>query len=303
MTEELAVTSETFNHVPVLVDEVLHAVDNIPSEMLEGGLVIDATVGGGGHSALLLEKYPMIRLIGLDQDENACLASSKRLCSFGSRVEIIPVNFAEFVPPETAICVLADLGVSSPQFDLPDRGFSFQVDGPLDMRMNQNTAETAADLIARLDQDELADLIYEYGEERFSRRIARRIKHDLSSKGPYKGTLALAYAISGCYPPKMRFGRIHPATRTFQAIRIAVNNEMKVLDRFLTEAPAWLDDEGLLGLISFHSLEDRKVKYAFRRDDRLTPITRKPIQATSAEISKNPRARSAKFRTALKRVR
>ena len=168
-------------------------------------------------------------------------------------------------PAEPAVMVLADLGVSSPQLDVAERGFSFRLDGPLDMRMNpQGDGDTAAELISRLDESDLADLIYAYGEERLSRRIARRIKTDLTVQGPYSGTAALAYAVAGCYPPKARRGRIHPATRTFQALRIAVNDELAVLDGLLQQAPDWLEPDGLLGLISFHSLEDRRVKTAFQ---------------------------------------
>ena len=285
-----------FSHVPVLADAVLDAARQIPRP---DGLLIDATLGGGGHSALLLEQHPGLRLIGLDQDATARAAAAERLAPFGDRVSIVATNFADYVPPEPAVMVLADLGVSSPQLDVAERGFSFRLDGPLDMRMNAGGAgETAAELIDRLEENELADLIYGYGEERLSRRIARRIKADLKDKGSYEGTAALAYAVAGCYPPKARRGRIHPATRTFQALRIAVNDELGVLDRLLQQAPDWLEPEGLLGIISFHSLEDRRVKTAFLRDERLQRITRKPVVATEQEEEANPRSRSAKWRVA-----
>ena len=171
------------------------------------------------------------------------------------------------------------------------------------MRMNPaGGAETAGELIDRLEESALADVIYAYGEERLSRRIARRIKSDLAAQGPYSGTAALAYAVAGCYPPKARRGRIHPATRTFQALRIAVNKELEVLDRLLQQAPGWLEPNGLLGLISFHSLEDRRVKTAFLRDERLERITRKPVVASEQEQDSNPRSRSAKWRLAQRRV-
>lgn len=285
-----------FSHVPVLADAVLDAARQIPRP---DGLLIDATLGGGGHSALLLEQHPGLRLIGLDQDATARAAAAERLAPFGDRVSIVATNFADYVPPEPAVMVLADLGVSSPQLDVAERGFSFRLDGPLDMRMNAGGGgETAAELIDRLEENELADLIYGYGEERLSRRIARRIKADLKDKGSYEGTAALAYAVAGCYPPKARRGRIHPATRTFQALRIAVNDELGVLDRLLQQAPDWLEPEGLLGIISFHSLEDRRVKTAFLRDERLQRITRKPVVATEQEEEANPRSRSAKWRLA-----
>ena len=285
-----------FSHVPVLADAVLDAARQIPRP---DGLLIDATLGGGGHSALLLEQHPGLRLIGLDQDATARAAAAERLAPFGDRVSIVATNFADYVPPEPAVMVLADLGVSSPQLDVAERGFSFRLDGPLDMRMKVGGGgETAAELIDRLEENELADLIYGYGEERLSRRIARRIKADLKDKGSYDGTAALAYAVAGCYPPKARRGRIHPATRTFQALRIAVNDELGVLDRLLQQAPDWLEPEGLLGIISFHSLEDRRVKTAFLRDERLQRITRKPVVATEQEEEANPRSRSAKWRVA-----
>ena len=287
-----------FSHVPVLADAVLEAAEQLPGRE---GLLIDATLGGGGHSALLLERHPGLRLVGLDQDPTARAAAAERLAAFGDRVQIVATNFAEYKPAQTAVMVLADLGVSSPQLDVAERGFSFRLDGPLDMRMDRSgDVETAAELIARLDENELADLIYGYGEERLSRRIARRIKNDLSEKGAYSGTAALAYAVAGCYPPKARRGRIHPATRTFQALRIAVNDELGVLDRLLEQAPDWLAAGGVLGIISFHSLEDRRVKTAFLRDERLQRITRKPFVATPEEEKRNPRSRSAKWRLARK---
>jgi 16S rRNA (cytosine1402-N4)-methyltransferase len=282
--------------VPVLAEAVVAGAEQL---LHHNGVLIDATIGGGGHSAMLLEQHPSLRLIGLDQDATARAAAAERLAPFGDRVSIVATNFANYVPPEPAVMVLADLGVSSPQLDVAERGFSFRLDGPLDMRMNVGgEGETAAELIDRLEENELADLIYGYGEERLSRRIARRIKADLKEKGAYDGTTALAYAVAGCYPPKSRRGRIHPATRTFQALRIAVNDELGVLDRLLQQAPEWLEPEGLLGIISFHSLEDRRVKTAFLRDERLQRITRKPIVASEKEESVNPRSSSAKLRWA-----
>ena len=197
--------------------------------------------------------------------------------------------------------MLADLGVSSPQLDVAERGFSFRLDGPLDMRMNPE-GETAASLIERLEENTLADLIYAYGEERLSRRIARRIKADLAEQGPYSGTAALAYAVAGCYPPKTRRGRIHPATRTFQALRIAVNDELGALEQLLQRAPDWLQPGGLLAIISFHSLEDRRVKTAFLQDQRLERLTRRPLVASEHEEAQNPRSRSAKLRIARRRI-
>ena len=266
-----------------------------------GGVLIDCTLGGGGHSALLLEAHPTLRLVGLDQDPTARAAAAERLAPFGDRVSIVATNFAAFSPAEPALAVLADLGVSSPQLDVAERGFSFRHDGPLDMRMNPQAGATAAELLEQLEEGELADLIYAYGEERLSRRIARRIKQQLQERGPFSGTAELAYAIAGCYPPKARHGRIHPATRSFQALRIAVNDELGVLDRLLAAAPDWLASGGLFGVISFHSLEDRRIKTAFVSDERLQRVTRKPETAAEAEQTANPRSRSAKWRLARRR--
>jgi 16S rRNA (cytosine1402-N4)-methyltransferase len=242
-----------------------------------------------------------LQVVGLDQDPTARAAAAERLARFGDRVQIVATNFADYAPAEPALAVLADLGVSSPQLDVAERGFSFRLDGPLDMRMNPAAGQTAADLIAQLEESELADLIYAYGEERLSRRIARKIKQHLAEQGSFSGTDALAYLVAGCYPPKARRGRIHPATRTFQALRIAVNDELGVLDRLLDRAPDWLQPDGLLGVISFHSLEDRRVKTAFSSDPRLQRVTRKPETAAEEEQSSNPRSRSAKWRVARRR--
>ena len=289
--------------MPVLAAQVMASFAALEPLLQErgGGLLIDCTLGGGGHSALLLEAHPSLRLVGLDQDPTARQAAAERLAPFADRVTIVATNFADYQPQEPALAVMADLGVSSPQLDVAARGFSFRQDGPLDMRMNPELGETAAELIERLEETELADLIYAYGEERLSRRIARKIKQHLAEQGPFAGTDALAYLVAGCYAPKARRGRIHPATRTFQALRIAVNDELGVLDRLLQQAPDWLLPGGLMGVISFHSLEDRRVKTAFSSDERLQRVTRKPETAAEEEQSSNPRSRSAKWRVARKR--
>ena len=302
MPDQLPATDSTFRHVPVLADVLLNALDEEPSDHWQSGLVVDATLGGGGHSSLLLDRYPDLRLIGLDQDPTARAAAATRLSPWKERVSIVATNFADYSPPQSASLVLADLGVSSPQLDVAARGFSFRLDGPLDMRMNpESDGETAGGLIERMEESDLADLIYAYGEERLSRRIARRIKADLAAQGPYAGTASLAYAVAGCYPPKARRGRIHPATRTFQALRIAVNDELGVLEKLLGSAPDWLQPGGLLAIISFHSLEDRRVKTAFLQDERLERITRRPLVASAEEQERNPRSRSAKLRIARRR--
>lgn len=288
-------SSGSFEHVPVLAEAVLAGFACLPA-----GLLIDCTLGGGGHSALLLQANPGLRLVGLDQDPSARAAAAERLAPFGDRVTIVAANFADFVPAEPAVAVLADLGVSSPQLDVAARGFSFRLEGPLDMRMNPERGETAGELLDRAGESELADLIYGYGEERLSRRIARKIKEQVpwgNAEQP-RHTAELAYLVAGCYTPAARRGRIHPATRTFQALRIAVNDELGVLDKLLLSAPNWLEPGGLLAVISFHSLEDRRVKTAFLSDERLERVTRKAIKASFEEAEANPRSRSARLRVA-----
>ena len=268
--------------------------------------LLDGTLGGGGHSALLLAAHPDLQLIGLDQDPTARAAAASRLAPFGDRVRIEAANFGTYQPLVPLSAVLVDLGVSSPQLDVAERGFSFRLDGPLDMRMDPARGETAAELLDRLGEAELADLLYAYGEERLSRRIARRILERRPWSGAAgqargidgRGTAALAYLIAGCYPPAARRGRIHPATRSFQALRIAVNGELTMLESLLQRAPDWLVPGGLLAVISFHSLEDRRVKTAFLQDDRLERVTRKALVADGTEVEANSRSRSARLRVA-----
>ncbi len=291
-----------FLHQSVLAAEVLEAFASLPPSP-DGGppLLIDCTLGGGGHSALLLEAHPDWQLIGLDQDPTARLAAAAQLAPHGDRVWIEAANFGAWAPPadQRAVAVLADLGVSSPQLDRAERGFSFRAEGPIDMRMNPEAGESAAELLDRLEEGALADLLFLYGDERLSRRIARRLVAEREAK-PWRErrTSELAYAVAGCYPPKARHGRIHPATRSFQALRIAVNDELGALERLLQRAPDWLVPGGLLAIISFHSLEDRRVKTAFLADERLERVTRKPLVAEAAEAEANPRSRSAKLRVA-----
>jgi 16S rRNA (cytosine1402-N4)-methyltransferase len=305
--ESVPAAAASFEHVPVLAEPLLEVFAQLGEVQAAqpggGGTLIDCTLGGGGHSALLLQAHPGLRVVGLDQDPSARAAAAERLAPFAARAAIVATNFAAFTPAGPAVAVLADLGVSSPQLDVAARGFSFRLPGPLDMRMNPEAGETAGALIDRLEETDLADLIYAYGEERLSRRIARRIEE----QGPWgdptrpRTTAELAYLIAGCYPPAARRGRIHPATRTFQALRIAVNDELGVLERLLAAAPGWLVPGGLLAIISFHSLEDRRVKTAFLADERLERITRKAIQATPEEAEANPRSRSARLRIARRR--
>ena len=290
--------SSFFNHKSVMTDEIMASLEYYPSISKKKLKGIDATLGGGGHSYHLLRKYPDLEIIGLDQDPFARKSASIKLDEFKTRIKINDANFATFEPYEKVSFVIADLGVNSNQLDNPERGFSFQKDGPLDMRMNPFIEIDAEKLIENLSEKDLADIIYKYGEERLSRKISRKIKMDLKEKGKYSGTKALAYSIAGCFPPKQRYKKIHPATRTFQALRIAVNKEIEALENFLKVVPDWLLPGGIISIISFHSLEDRLVKTSFKNDERLKNLTKKPITPSAKEVELNKRARSGKLRIA-----
>ncbi|MBD1843886.1 16S rRNA (cytosine(1402)-N(4))-methyltransferase RsmH [Cyanobacteria bacterium FACHB-63] len=279
--------SAEFFHVPVLSREVIEGL-----AVRDRGEYLDATVGGGGHSALILSAASDVKLAVIDQDAFALAAAREKL---GDRVTFHHTNFAEFDPGETKFDgILADLGVSSAQFDVADRGFSFRHEAALDMRMNQQQELTAAEMINHWEESKLADIFYTYGEERLSRRIARRIVE----KRPFKTTTELADAIAGSVPKQYRYGRIHPATRVFQGLRIAVNRELEVLETLMQKAPTWLKPGGRLAIISFHSLEDRIVKHRMKESEMLTVLTKKPIIAQEDELQENVRARSAKLRIA-----
>ena len=291
---------DAFAHLPVLADQVRQAFVALPPGAgAAPPRLIDATLGGGGHSALLLQDHPRLEVIGLDQDATARAAAAARLAPWAERLRIVATNFAAYSPDAPVQAVLADLGVSSPQLDRPERGFSFRAEGPIDMRMNPEAGEPAAALLDQLEEGPLADLLFQLGEERLSRRIARRLVAERAER-PWaeRSTAELAYAIGGCYPPAARRGRIHPATRSFQALRIAVNDELGALDELLRRAPDWLAPGGLLAIISFHSLEDRRVKRAFLDDPRLERVSRKALVAEEDEREANPRSRSAKLRVA-----
>jgi len=283
----------TFSHIPVLSQEVITGLNIQP-----GGNYLDLTVGGGSHSRLILETGEDVKVTCVDQDEDALKAAKENLAEFGDRVKFIHSNFANYQFIENSYDgILADLGVSSYHLDHPERGFSFRNTANLDMRMNQQQSLTAGDIINEWDEKELADIFFKYGEERLSRRIARRIVE----KRPFDTTTELANAIAYSVPPKYRHGRIHPATRVFQALRIAVNDELKVLETLIEKAPNALIPGGRIAIISFHSLEDRPVKHGLRNSDSLRVLTKKPIIATEEETKQNPRSRSAKLRIAEKK--
>jgi 16S rRNA (cytosine1402-N4)-methyltransferase len=272
--------------------------------ILPGGHYLDATVGGGGHSQLILAAAPDVQVTAIDRDAEAICASQQRLAiattrenleQYGERVHFWHGNFCDYRPNDTVFDgIIADLGVSSAQFDIPERGFSFRHTADLDMRMDQRQSLTAADVINQWGEAQLADAFYKYGEERLSRQIARRIVE----KRPFKTTTELAEAIAHSVPRKYRYGRIHPATRVFQALRIVVNEEISSLETFLNRAPNWLKPGGRIGIISFHSLEDRLVKHSLRDSPILRVLTKKPITAQEKELDENPRSRSAKLRFA-----
>jgi 16S rRNA (cytosine1402-N4)-methyltransferase len=270
-----------------------------------GGVYVDCTVGMGGHARALLAAGAE-RIIGLDRDLDAIERARQSLAAWSERVELVHADFRSIDVVLDRLGVplfdgaLADLGVSSWQLEAPGRGFSFQRDEPLDMRMDRSAGETAASLVARSSEHELADIIYQYGEERYSRRIARAIV-DTRRAEPIGSTGRLASVVRRAIPRRGRM-RIDPATRTFQALRIWVNRELEGLDRFLESAARRLRSGARLAVIAFHSLEDRIVKHTFRALERssaiVTVVTKKPIVPTEAELARNPRARSAKLRVA-----
>jgi 16S rRNA (cytosine1402-N4)-methyltransferase len=290
-------------HTPVMTAEVL---EQLRPE--RGGLFVDCTVGLGGHARALLEAGAT-RLIGLDRDLDALARARETLAPWADRVELIHADYRSIEEVldshhhSTVDGALADLGVSSLQFEAEGRGFSFQRDEPLDMRMDRSTGDTAADLIARAGEEELANAIFEYGEERFSRRIARALVA-ARRDAPVDTTGRLASIVRRAIP-RRGFARIDPATRTFQALRIWVNRELDGLDGFLTASVRRLRATARLAVISFHSLEDRIVKHTLRAleqggDIGIRVLTKKPIVPSDEEVRRNPRARSAKLRAAEK---
>ncbi|ACK68633.1 S-adenosyl-methyltransferase MraW [Gloeothece citriformis PCC 7424] len=285
------VNSLAFIHIPVLTQELIKGLDICP-----GGHYLDATVGGGGHSRQILETYGDVQVTAIDRDEVAIAAATTNLADYNTdRLTFWTGNFADYDPGNLKFDgIIADLGVSSPQLDSPERGFSFRLDAPLDMRMDRRQSTTAADIINSYSEIELANLFYNYGEERLSRQIAKQIV----KQRPFFSTTELAEVISRSVPPKYRYGRIHPATRVFQGLRIAVNQELDSLESFLAKSPSWLKTNGIIGIISFHSLEDRIVKHQLRASPLLKVLTKKPIIPQSDEQAKNPRSRSAKLRLA-----
>ncbi len=306
-------------HQPVLLAETLRLL-----KPQAGEIFVDATLGLGGHTGAILTANDKTRVIGIDQDAEAIELAKERLGNFSERFNVFHSNFSDImqVLAETEIekvdGVLADLGVSSLQFDSQTRGFSFRFDAPLDMRMNPDSnSEMAAELLEMLSEFEIARIIYEYGEERLSRRIARRIVERRENGEPIKTTKQLAETVEKAVG-RGKKDKIHPATRTFQALRIAVNGELEILERFIRDSVEILKKDGRLAVITFHSLEDRIVKQTLQKlsgkcfcppkfpqcvcgaKTEIEILTRKPIVPTELETEKNPRARSAKLRACMK---
>lgn len=286
-----------FVHATVMKVEVTEAL------AVRAGVYVDATVGGGGHSEAILEAHAESRVIALDRDQMALDAARTRLERFGDRITFVKTPFGRIgdaladLNLRSVAGICADLGVSSPQLDEAGRGMSFRREGPIDMRMDPSEGEeTALELIARLSDDQLADIIYQYGDERRSRRIARSVKRALGDN-QLETTLDLRRAIVRAVGP-VRVGGVDPATRTFQALRIAVNRELEELEKLLETLPEIMEIGGVAAILSFHSLEDRQVKRAFHAKGTWTPLTKKPLVATDEESAANSRSRSAKLRAA-----
>lgn len=286
-------------HYPVMHREVL---ENLPIPSGDS-LMIDCTTGEGGHTSLFLSKYPSLTVIGIDRDKEIQKKATERLSGFGGRFR--PVNawfdeYLETVPSESADAILFDLGISMFHYVESDRGFSFRSDEPLDMRLNTGSGMSAADIVNGYSEESLADIIYRYGEERYSRRIARAIAEE-RAKAPIESSERLGEVIRGVVPKEYRYGRIHPATRTFQALRIEVNKELDRITPALENAIRILKKGGRVAVITFHSLEDRKVKWFFKdeaasENPRIRILTKKPIIPSEEESNENPPSRSAKLR-------
>ena len=307
-----------FHHLSVLPNEVIQYLALKP-----GGVYLDGTLGGAGHAALILENAPAAMLIGIDRDREALAAAGERLAVYGDRVRLLHGDFAGVADHLNSLGIsgldgfILDLGVSSHQLDTKERGFSFQQDAPLDMRMDTSSGETAADLVNRLPEQELERILLEYGEERWAKRIASFIVNE-RTEAPITTTFRLVDIIKGAVPKAKWDERIHPATRTFQALRIAVNSELDSLEQGMRAAIELLKPGGRGVIISFHSLEDRIVKHIFReyaegctcprqlpvcvcgKQPRVKVLTGRPVTATETEINDNPRARSAKLRAVAK---
>lgn len=301
--------SPTTIHVPILLEPIVQALVEPLLSLAEPAWILDCTFGGGGHTAALLERLPERHgVIGVDQDEAALLRGKTRFDEAfkKGRLKLLHARFgdldAESLSPHLdgrkVYGMLADLGFSSDQLEDPARGISFLRDGPLDMRLDPNDGMSAIDFLRTASEKNIANIIYEFGEEHHSRRIARFIVEARLNDQLPNTTLAFAALVERAVPGSAKGGRIHAATRTFQALRIHVNQELRELDNLLGSVILNLEIHGRIAIISFHSLEDRKVKTKFRNDDSFSELTKKPIEADENELQMNPRSRSAKLRIA-----
>jgi len=288
-------------HIPVLLEEVITWLEPSP-----GMTIADGTLGGGGHAAVLARRVsPGGRLIALDRDAAAIARAEHRLK--GLPILLAQRDYRDLaellkqLEIDRVDAVLLDLGLSSDQLSDSRRGFSFDCEGPLDLRFDVSEGEPAWRLLDRLSAESLANILYRYGEERFSRRIARKVV-ETRKKKPIRTAAELARIVRSCVPHSRDRSRIDPATRTFQALRIAVNDELGALETALRQVPDLLAPHGRMAVISFHSLEDRLVKHAFRDNPKYEVLTKKPVRPTDAETARNPRARSAKMRVAARRA-
>ncbi|MCD6107130.1 MAG: 16S rRNA (cytosine(1402)-N(4))-methyltransferase RsmH [Caldisericaceae bacterium] len=286
-------------HTPVLINEAIDLLD-----IKKEDIVMDCTIGEGGHSEKILSHVNKFgHLYGIDRDKETLDTAKKRLSSIKTNFTLIHGNFADIlnITKEHNVTgvnkIIVDLGISSLQIEIEERGFSFKREGPLDMRMNREERTTALEIINSFPEYEIADIIYKYGEERFSRKIAKKIVNYRKLK-TIKTTTELAEIIKKAYPHKWQ--KIHPATRTFQALRIKVNKELENLEKFLESFPQILAKNGRIAIISYHSLEDRLIKTYFKQNEELHILNKKVIKPTPEEISRNPRSRSAKLRGAKK---
>ena len=306
--------SSLSHHIPILLEPIAEfltaGLKNLP-ETANPGVILDCTLGGGGHAARILElmttSSPLLkhRMVGIDRDPDAIARDRQRFEKelIEGRIEIVHASFSQAmkaVGNRPIYGLMADLGISSDQIDSETRGFSFRYPAPLDMRMNTNTGESLQDYLAGVSEAELSDVIWKYGEERFSRKIARRLV-DLRSRGQLpKTSTELADAITSVFPPAMRYKGINPATRTFQALRIVINQELEELELLIRDLFPQVAVGGRIAILSFHSLEDRLVKEEFRKKEIYDLPFKKPLQASDSEVKANSRARSAKLRLAVK---
>jgi 16S rRNA (cytosine1402-N4)-methyltransferase len=296
-------------HIPILVEPILEHFLALKESFPTGGVIVDGTFGGGGHTRRILETLPENFLVlGLDRDLGAVENGKINLASFiqsgrlrihhGSFGEFSSDNLKSYFPEKPFIGLLADLGFSSDQLEDGNRGISFLRDGPLDMRLDRSKGKTAYATLHELTETEMADMIFHYGEDKFARRIAGGIFQAVRMGNLPDSTLAFAALIEQTVPPKFRHGRIHAATRTFQALRIYVNDELEQLEALLNRVILEVQPKGRVAIISFHSLEDRQVKLRFKERESWFALTKKPLEADEEELKRNPRSRSAKLRIA-----